>query len=32
MITNNNDAWFFTTSPMRAPRAATSVTFVRSQG
>lgn len=32
MITNNNDAWFFTTSPMRAPHAATSVTFTRSQG
>jgi len=32
MITNNNAAWFFTTPLARAPYAAVSVTFARSQG
>jgi len=32
MITNNTAAWFFTKSPVRAPYAAVSVTFARSQG
>ncbi len=32
MITINNAAWFFTTSPVCAPFAAVPVTFALSQG
>lgn len=32
MITNDSAAWFFTTSPVRAPFAAVPVTFALSQG